>query len=187
MMITPLESAYWRYTHGVNSGVWTIGYELADWIFGHCESNVNRIKNACDLGSGFTSWVLRHTLPETTTVHSIDDQDYWITQTMTFLEAYKLRTAGVMSFGMWTDKHKGTLYDLIIFDLGGGQRERQVEAVLNHLAPSGICVLDDMHRETYRTRCEELGTREGYSFFSLKRKTKDRYGRWAAYIERLST
>lgn len=135
-----------------------------------------------DLGSGFTSVVLRRYMA------AAKPQPLVVTveQHPTFLEFTKRDCArfGLPS-GQWylldEFKHKPAGFELVVLDLAGtDSRVELFPQVHEWLVRGGRLVLDDWHMAHYREGMEPLLRERGYILTTLETETLDEFGRYLA-------
>jgi hypothetical protein len=83
-------------------------------------------ESVCDLGSGFTSFVLAKyaaTAGHPVRVVSVDDSSEWLLRTREFLHRYGYPTGGLMSYDAW--KGNTDHYDVIVHDFSSGEQRDQ--------------------------------------------------------------
>jgi predicted O-methyltransferase YrrM len=130
-------------------------------------------KRILDLGSGISSAVLRMRGGD---VSTIDTDTDWLNRTIAFLERHSLPMGG-----MRANREPDGLFDLIFLDIANGAtREQWAEVAVDHLAPGGLIVFDDMQSESHAAVFAELCERNGITLYSLKHITNDAIGRWSA-------
>ncbi len=134
-------------------------------------------ESAVDLGSGWTSYALR-AWPERR-VTTVDTDREWANCTMQFLETVH-RPAKIF---LWDDV-KPEPHELVVFDLGGGQRDKQLDKAAEWLAPGGTMYLDDAHRDAYRETVIQWAVSRGWRTQILKQETLDPYGRYGMLVHR---
>jgi predicted O-methyltransferase YrrM len=135
-----------------------------------------------DLGSGFSSYVLRYYAASTghdVSVVSVDDSEAWLERTRQFLADNALETGELRT---WSDfvPEPGEPFDLIFHDLAGGElRETGMSVAVRALAPRGLIVFDDAHHPGHRRAARRVAREAGLATYSLYRWTRDAYGRFA--------
>jgi predicted O-methyltransferase YrrM len=168
--------AYTEYVNGVSVADHAASLETCAFLAHLCAAN--RPKRLLDTGSGFSSYVLRRYAAEAgAAVVSVDDSAEWLPRTKEFLERSGLDTTDVLSWEEFRARDWEP-FDLIFHDLAGGAlREEAMPLVTSLLAPDGVIVYDDAHHSSHRAamyrNASDLET------YSLKRWTRDRFGRWA--------
>ena len=136
-----------------------------------------------DLGSGFSSYVLRSWAKATsheTTIVSVVAVSLWLDRTKQFLESQGLLNGELHTwdnFALTTPKP----FDLIFHDMGSiAFRAQTLPKVLTMRTPNGVVVLDDVHKRAYRPFAMSETRRAGLEYLSATRWTKDAFGRAAA-------
>jgi predicted O-methyltransferase YrrM len=139
-------------------------------------------KRILDLGSGFSSFALRHFstyVQNGVEIYSVDDNEEWLQKTYGFLKSHDLPTDNLF---LWPDFKLSDQddFDLIFHDLG--RMELRVESlpfVLSLQSPAGIVVLDDMHKKPYRTMIKQEIENKNLSLHSARKFTLDKFGRFS--------
>jgi predicted O-methyltransferase YrrM len=136
-------------------------------------------KRVVDLGSGFTSYVLRRYAKAAggCEVWSVDDDAAWLGRTRDYLVEMKQDTARLMVWGEFI-KAAPHDFDLVVHDAGSMQfRADNLGPALDLARSGGLVLLDDVHRFEYRATALELLASRGYKFLSV-RALRDGYGRY---------
>jgi hypothetical protein len=168
-----LGPAYQRYVSDVSTPGMAASLETAAFLLALCRSE--RLSSALDLGSGFSSYVLRLWATEADcAVCSVDDDPAWLARTEEFLAAHDLPRGDLW---LWPDLPNRT-FDLVFHDLANGlRREAAMPTALE--ASSRVVVFDDAHdrshRAAMRTACAEAGAK----LYSLRAITVDGMRRYA--------
>ena len=173
-----LAPAWLDYTEWVSSPDMTMSLELAGLLA--ALRVVMRPERIVDLGSGFSSYVLRRSRPRSSVVYSVDDSDEWLTATERFLGSKEVATEGLITWDRFLAERLGG-FDLILYDLGSMRtREDQLGRAADALRDGGVMVLDDCHKTGYRRAVRALvDDRPSLTLFDLKNLTRDGYGRYA--------
>jgi predicted O-methyltransferase YrrM len=185
-----LEPNYREYVTTVSPEGVPISLELAAFIDVLCM--VRTPRRLLDLGSGFSSFVLRRYAEQagvSVEVQSTDHASEWLAATRRYLEGHGL---GVSGLSTWSDfrSREHAPFDLILLDLGStggdsaGYRLSVLPYVLGLLTPGGVLILDDAHRLAFGRAVRRLVDAHGYRCWSLKRFVQDRFGRFALIVTR---
>ncbi len=143
---------------------------------------VLRPSSALDLGSGFSSWVLRFCRREfgldNMEILSVDTHEGWLSKSADWVAAQGLDSRG---FALWQDAEDRP-YDLVLLDI---ERPPSRNGYLPHTltrfcSPGTHLVLDDLHVPSYRLFVHETLAAHNYRHVDLKRFTIDRFGRYAS-------
>ena len=170
---------YEEYVRSVSSPKMALSLTTAVFLRVFCRGM--RPGTVLDLGSGFSSFVLRsYAEEEGALVTSVDDSEAWIGSTARFLEARGLPTDRLLSWEEFRSAPPAR-FDLIFHDLGSMRTRRQALPLVLEMAKTsgGVVVLDDLHKDTYREearrRLQEVRCRP----FDLSDYTRDDFGRYA--------
>jgi predicted O-methyltransferase YrrM len=175
-----LAPTYEDYVTSVSSPVWAVSLQTAALADALCA--LLRPRAVLDLGSGFSSFVLRRQRAGAGggTVHSVDDDPQWLERTRGFLEARGVSSDGMFLWPAFAAAPPQS-YDLVLHDMGRmALRLEALPAVLSLVSANGLLVLDDMHKPEYApgalARCRE----SGFEHCSLRTLTLDGFGRHAS-------
>lgn len=165
---------YDKYISEVSEKGWAISFETSLIIYHLLVTN--NFKRVLDLGSGFTSFLLRK-YSNADIIESIDDDMIWISKTRQYLLDNNVTTDGlnhVNSFDF------DGVYDFIILDIGLNYRESMVEDVVKH---GNVVLFDDMHGvPSYVQKVKD--SIKGLKEHDIKKFTLDEFGRFATVIEK---
>lgn len=180
-----LEPTWRAYVATVSTPVMAASLELSALVL--AIARTRRPRRILDLGSGFTSCVLRTHAVEAgdATVVTIDDDASWLERSRAFLESNRLPTDE-----MWTwDEFSASApqpFQLVVHDLGNmSVRAATLPRVLELTAPDGLLVLDDIHPPNdpkvapYRATAPETCRRAGRRLLPVRLLTLDEHGRFA--------
>jgi predicted O-methyltransferase YrrM len=149
------------YRDTVSEAAWAVSLETAALIEWVCDRNDP--VTICDLGSGFTSWVLRkYAMGRGCVCVSVDTSPKWIAKSETFLKSHGLDATGFTSWDKW--RVRSDLYDLIVVDLEHGElRNDAIKAAPLRLTPGGVVIFDDAqspdHLDAMTTAASDNGLR----------------------------
>jgi len=180
-----LEPYYHEYVTTVSTPVMSISLELAAFLDVLCM--VRAPRRLLDLGSGFSSFVLRRYALRAGAAAEVQSVDYaveWLTTTSRYLERHHVDASGLSAWDEFRSREHAP-FDLILHDLGGfgddhiGYRLSVLPEVLELLAPRGVLVLDDAHLLALGPPARRVLRTSNYRYWSLKHFVQDRFGRWA--------
>jgi len=143
-------------------------------------------RRVVDLGSGFTSFLLRTWAAETPDdppeVWSVDDHAGWLEKTRGWLGEQGLNDEHLVTWDDFVGNNPGN-FDLVLHDMGSMEtRARTLDAVLDLSAPGGLVVIDDVHKPDFRRFAIERLEARGQPFFSLKAWTRDSLTRYCYLV-----
>jgi predicted O-methyltransferase YrrM len=183
-----LQPAYEQYVNGVSSSDMAVSWETACLIY--ALAGVLRPREILDLGSGFSSYVLRTyatTADHECQVTSVDDHRHWLKQTENYLAQHGLPTDRVLHWDDFCQTLPTGRFDLVFHDLGNmDTRAMALPTVLQTLTPTGVLVLDDMHKRRYRQKAERHAESQGWRLLSARTQTLDPIGRYSKIALRRS-
>jgi predicted O-methyltransferase YrrM len=138
-----------------------------------------------DLGSGFSSFVFRRYVQQSsnTTVISVDDHGGWLTKTKEYLTGHDLPTDHLVELSNFDfSDHRGA-FDLVFHDLGSMEvRKETLLDVLKTCRRDGLIVLDDIHKNHYLKYVHSTLASAPYKFYSARDLTEDEFGRFSALV-----
>ena len=174
-----LGPAYIEYVFTVSAPEHAISLSLASFVLTVCEA-VDPV-SAADLGSGFSSFVLRRFAaerPAGARVVSVDDDPDWLGKTAAFLASAGLPANDVLPWREFAAA--GERFELVVYDLGRWQRRFDaLPKALASLACGGMLILDDLHIDRYRELVEHVLDTARLRAYDLTPYTADEYGRFA--------
>lgn len=174
---------YIQYISDVSCKEMSVSIEVAYLLYSVLQV-MNGTVDILDLGSGFSSYILRKKWNPLLkpTVTTVDDSECWLKRTEEFLRSMKVRTDGLILWDEFKESNKSK-YDLIFYDLGCmDKRRRELMFVLDLVKAGGLIVLDDLHKGGYRVEVEREVKRRNLTLTSTKDYTIDSYGRYAKII-----
>ena len=140
-----------------------------------------------DLGSGFSSFVLR-TLARRNAqgmvVWSVDDSPEWKEKTRLYLEEMKCQTNNLHTWDEFISEGTNG-FDIVLHDMGSMEfREETLRQALDLARPGGLVILDDVHKPAYRKFALGVLEEMGLEWFSLREWTRDDLTRYAWLVIR---
>jgi predicted O-methyltransferase YrrM len=175
-----LEPAWRTYITTVSTPVMAASLELSAFLL--ALARIRRPGRVLDLGSGFTSCVLRTHAMERgdTEVVTIDDDAAWLERSRAFLQSNRLPTDGMWTWAEFSGSGPQP-FELVVHDLGNmSVRAATLPQALELTAPEGLLVLDDVHNASYGASAPAVCRRAGRRFLPARLLTLDQYGRFAA-------
>jgi predicted O-methyltransferase YrrM len=175
--------AYREYIASFSSDVMAVSLETATWLLVACR--VIQPRRIADLGSGFSSFVLRHHARSSgAEVWSVDSDPAWLEVSRRFLAERSMPSDRLLVWEEFLVRRPTGGFDLILHDLGLTEtmRGEVLPQVLDLSSPQGLVVLDDIHKQPYATRVEAELERRSCAHLSLRSYTRDRFGRFALLV-----
>lgn len=170
-----LTPAYVDYVKDVSDSSWAISIETASYARWLCD--LLDADLALDLGSGFTSFALRHSAADVT---SVDDDPAWLAKTGDFLRKYSTVTGALVTWNDWSVLNATDSYDVIVHDFAIGEaRESAMWNAAQALAPGGALIFDDAQHEGHLAEMHRVALHYGLTLHSLHDLTLDSIGRFA--------
>ena len=177
-----IEEAWKDYVTNVSDRVYATSLELACFIKAFIEHFP--IESIADLGSGFSTFVIRKYSKNPLCI-TVDDDARWMEKTAGFLHRHSLDTENMMTVNEFSASYGQHTFDLIIHDIGLAHRLNMLPFVFTH---SKYLILDDMHfgerpehkhLEYYPVAVRDYIAKNGFISVNLKRFTKDSFGRYS--------
>jgi predicted O-methyltransferase YrrM len=140
---------------------------------------------AVDLGSGFSSYLLRRQSAKAAVsggsfeVCSVDTDAGWLDKTGNFLKEMGCGTKGLV---LWEDFMKAPVReaDLVFHDLGSSQTRVAALPVAFDLCRKGaVLIIDDIHKPPIRQAVLSETAKRGMHCFDLIDSTFDHFGRYS--------
>jgi predicted O-methyltransferase YrrM len=178
-----LSAAYRLYVREVSSADMAASLQTAGVLLWLCRRLGAR--RALDLGSGFSSYVLRGWVAESGApgqVLSVDDSAEWLERTGRFLASQAQAVTGLLDWERFRrEASRLEPFDVVFHDLAGGplREEAMPIAFACVRRPSGVILLDDAHHGGHRQAMRRLARANGFALFNLRRVTLDRSRRFA--------
>lgn len=138
-------------------------------------------KRLADLGSGFTSFVLRYYAKANPGVQvvSVDDSAEWLEKTRAFLMKHNLGDSNMLMLEDFVNG-KPTGFDCIVHDMNYVEvRINYVDGLFASLTPNGILILDDMHKPDYRHEIMRKTINGPFRVYTIRPLTNDSFGRYS--------
>jgi len=175
-----LKSAYDRYISDISTMDMAVSWETSNFLY--TIARKKRPRKILDLGSGFSSYVLRSyslNVQNKALVYSVDDNDLWLEKTQSFLANNGMPIDRLSTWAHF-QKHNRYKFDLIFHDLGSMKmRAKSLPFVLGLLEEGGVVVLDDMHKRDYRPVAKKEISKAGLSLYSGYKYSLDEITRFS--------
>jgi predicted O-methyltransferase YrrM len=178
-----LPSRHAQYVATISDSAHAISLELARYILE--VASEDHPKHLLDLGSGFSSYVLRAYAAGVpgAVAWSVDADPAWLEKTRAFLVSEGLSTEHLYN---WSDfltlastNGPGT-FDLVVHDLSTVRsRHGTIQFVLSLVRPGGALVLDDMDVDAYRRHVRSELDAAGAKHVDIRNKTLDSRNRYS--------
>ena len=184
-----LRDAHASYTTSISTPDMAVSLEVAAMLFAFCETT--RPRRLIDLGSGFSSYVLRRYqkgcgADERPFVKSVDDAAEWLEQTRRFLRGHDLSEEKVIALDELGENDAGT-YDLVFHDVGRMPTRKAWLPRALDLARhgSGVVFLDDCHKPDYRSVCRDELRSRPCRVYNLRAICRDEFDRFDLLVTNL--
>ena len=171
-----------HYVSTVSDSAHAISLELARFILE--VASEEHAKRLLDLGSGFSSYVLRAYAAGVagTVVWLVDDDPAWLQKTRAYLASEGINTEHMYiwsEFLTLSDGLAGT-FDLVLHDMGTVRsRHGTVRSVLRLIRPTGALVFDDVDVAAYRHHVQSELDAAGAKHIDVRNRTLDARNRYS--------
>jgi len=176
-----LEPIWREYVTTVSSPVMAASLELSALLLAILR--LSRPQRILDIGSGFTSYVLRSYAREAggVTVVTADDDAAWLEKTRAFLKSRHLATDEMWVWDALSISAPQP-FQLVVHDLGTkfAVRVGALPRALELTTRDGMLILDDLHSTLYRESAPGMCRRDGRRFLFARTLSLDSIGRYAA-------
>lgn len=172
-----LREAHGRYlARGPTDPAMTASLPFADVVGAWCRAL--RPRTIAELGSGFSSWVVRRWSPAGAEVVSVDDDPVWLERSRAFVREEGLPEGEFVPWEAF--RGRGGTHDLVVWDFGDVRtRAAATPGAADRVAPGGALLFDDVHKHRLWKRARRLARRPEVEGYSLHALTLDEYGRYA--------
>jgi predicted O-methyltransferase YrrM len=178
-----LQPYYDEYISEMSTEAMAIGFESAVFLTVLC--HICTPQKILDLGSGFSSLVFRlyaATADYAPSVWSVDDELTWLETTRNFLISNRLASDNLVHWQTFIEARPES-FDLVLHDLGRMPfRTKTLRDAIALAHTSGLIVLDDIHKDEYRSHVKRVLKEMELPFYSLRAFTKDRFGRYCYLV-----
>jgi predicted O-methyltransferase YrrM len=174
-----LDDAYHEYIRHVSAAEHALSLETSALLLALCR--LARPLRTLDLGSGFSSYVLRVYASATNGVEvvSVDDAVSWLMRTRAFLESAGLREGHLLTWDAFSTTTHGR-FDLVLHDLGDfATRRRSLPVALDAVRPGGLIVVDDADRAVYSSFVRQALEERRFELFDMSGWTVDAIRRFS--------
>ncbi|MBA3970761.1 MAG: response regulator [Bacteroidetes bacterium] len=176
-----------EYITTISSPEMAMSLELANFLFAYCLKNKPAV--LLDLGSGFSSYIFRLYKKYSKTpviVSSVDDHDEWLKKTMDYLSEQNVSTDLLFNLDTFKENAQANSYDLILLDLNFVEKRKDfIEFSINLLKPTGMLIVDDVHKVEFLREVKEKAKKNNCKLFNIKNQTKDSFGRFSILLSKL--
>lgn len=140
-----------------------------------------------DLGTGFSSYVLRHYAADLDIhVVSVDDSSQWLYKTRDYCTDHGITPSG---FHLWQLAMNWPVerFDLVFMDLGKTKNRVNYyyDVLKNFCTEKTLLLCDDMHKPTLKQALEHELKAYDYINIGVIEQTKDEFGRYCKLVFRL--
>lgn len=174
-----LMDEYKTYCLTVSRRGMALSIETSAYIWWLCD--FKEARTVVDLGSGFSSYVLRlyaSTVDHDVVVHSVDSSPDWLARSEAFCASHGVSSDGFLTGRQWLTLD--TRYDVAVNDYDRGEtRERFAEHAADRLAPAGAIVFDDANHADHHDHMARTCIGRRLALLDLYHQTRDEVGRYA--------
>ena len=159
--------------------------ELAAFLLALCRRvGAERV---IDLGSGFSSYVLRLYAGEHpgTVVKSVDSSPEWLEKSQRFASDQRLDADNFVAWSDFDPRTEIDFYDVVLHDLGDMTlRTAALPQALVLARRGAYVVLDDVHKSGYRAYAHRVVSASSAWSIDIRAVTRDPIGRYSMLIRR---
>lgn len=170
---------YRTYCTTVSKRSMALSIETCAYLWWLCDTKV--ATTVADLGSGFSSYVLRRYATESgrsVVVHSVDSDPEWLERSRQFSVEHGQDGDGFMLGDDWLTL--GVEYDVVLNDYDRGDvREAYAGHGADRLKPGGVIVFDDAQNASHLGNMADTCKSRDMDLFALVEQTMDEVGRFA--------
>ncbi len=178
-----LRPHYDEYISKMSTEAMAIGFETAVFLTVLC--HICNPQRVLDLGSGFSSLVFRLcavNIDSIRCIWSVDDDLTWLETTRNFLTSSRLSSDNLVHWQTFIEARPES-FDLVLHDLGRMPvRTKTLKDAIALAHLGGLIVLDDIHKDEYRSHVIRVLKEMELPFYSLRAFTKDRFGRYCYLV-----
>jgi len=177
-----LRPYYLQYINEISSSNMAASLELSGYLLSICQTN--QYSRLLDMGSGFSSFILRHYAKENphAQVVSVDDNAAWLEKTKAFLEQHHLGTKNIFHLDNFINFNEND-FDLVLHDLNFVEvRINYIELLIQKTKQGGLLIMDDVHKPDYLFALLSKLKKEKVKPFDIKTITEDSFGRFALAV-----
>lgn len=158
-----------------------ISLKLASFLLTFCE--IMKPQFILDLGSGFSSFVLRYykaQVRDEVEVYSVDDSSQWLAVTRSFVAKHELSVCNLVEWDVFKER-TDLKFDFIFHNLGSIDiRKQALPIIIRMLNKNGHLLLDDMHKIDYLPQAKQIVKDANFQLYSLEKYTKDKFKRFSS-------
>jgi tetratricopeptide (TPR) repeat protein len=167
------------YTADISTAVMAMSTETATFLASLIKHE--RVKSALDLGSGFSSGVLRMTMDGAVT--AVDTDSVWLEKTRSFLK--RIDPHGDPDLQLWDHfvQSDRRCRDLVVLDMARTEvRAQYLPEAWARVAPGGFLFVDDMHHVPFRDDVLAFFSGRPHTPIDVQKQTLDSYDRFGWLI-----
>ena len=174
-----LTDTYRDYCLNVSRRGMALAIETCAYAWWLCD--IKQARAVCDLGSGFSSHVLRlyaDVADYDVVVHSVDSSPEWLEKSRAFCTEQGQSDEGFHTGIEWCKLDQR--YDVVINDYDSGAiRDRYAEHGIKRLNAAGAMVFDDAHHPDHHDFMGAVCQKHGLALLDLYHQTRDDVHRFA--------
>ena len=170
---------YQEYTTTISSPNMAASLQLASFVYSLCETV--RPAKVLDLGSGFSSFVLRYyaKIDSNCQVWSVDDDEKWLEKSRQYVVKEGLSTQNMVILENFVKSGEKD-FDLILLDLNFVEvRKDYINLCVERCRSKGLIIFDDVHKSEFEYEVLLQTANTPVKLFDAKPVTLDSYQRYA--------
>lgn len=174
-----LISHYQYYVSHISRSDMAASLELSALILSLCETQ--SLRKMADLGSGFSSFVLRKYAlrKDAVSVWSIDDDLSWLMLTRNYLHESNLSTHNLLLLEEFIHSHEDD-FDFILLDLNFVEiRKNYIRMAVEKSKSGGYILFDDVHKREFMNEVLRQTKDLPVQLYDISDLTRDNFNRYA--------
>ncbi|MGZ3885277.1 MAG: hypothetical protein ACXVP0_07580 [Bacteroidia bacterium] len=174
-----LQKNHAYYVSHVSSAEMAASLELSVLLY-RLATSLN-VTAALDLGTGFSSYVLRLAAKNSSgfAVYSVDDDVSWLQKTTDYLKANEVPADHVLSLDAFKALHTNG-FDLVLLDLNFVEvRKDHIADAITIANDKGIIIFDDTHKIEYLRHVKQGALEKKITLYNFRNSTLDAFKRFA--------
>ena len=181
-----VKEEYKIYTSQYSSKEMAASLELSNFLLAYCIEF--KPLQVVDLGSGFSSFVLRlykKSFPELSiSVYSVDDNSEWLEITKKYLDKNNLDLENILLLNDLLISNKKNQFDLVLLDLNFIEiRKKYIQFSLELINKTGTVIIDDVHKIEFLREVKKITSHSNAKITNIKSSTKDSFGRFSMLVK----
>lgn len=181
-LVDNIKQKHREYISGISSPDMALSLQTSLFLLHYCI--LYKPHRLVDLGSGFSSYVLRlyqkMYRQENIIVFSVDDHVEWLLKTQQFIVQNQLDSNNIVNLEAFIQMNNKDYFDLVFLDLNFvEQRKKYLQYSIDIINEKGILIVDDVHKVDFLREVKKIVYLNNLRCIDIKRYTLDEFGRFA--------